>query len=30
MKTIKITVKSLDNKKLKEIELPEAVFDYPY
>jgi large subunit ribosomal protein L4 len=27
---MKITVKSLDNKKLKEIELPEAVFDYPY
>ncbi len=27
---MKIPVKDLDNKKVKEIELPEAVFGYPY
>lgn len=27
---MKIAVKSLKNRKVKEIELPESVFDYPY
>lgn len=27
---MKITVKSLQNKKVREIEVPDAVFDYPY
>jgi large subunit ribosomal protein L4 len=27
---MKITVKNLQNKKVKEIELPEAIFGYPY
>ena len=27
---MKIEVKNLENKSLREIELPEAVFDYPY
>jgi large subunit ribosomal protein L4 len=27
---MKLTVKSLDNKKVREIDVPDAVFDYPY
>ena len=27
---MKLTVKSLDNKKVKDVEVPDAVFDYPF
>ena len=27
---MKVAVKNLDNKKVKDLDLPEAVFDYPY
>jgi large subunit ribosomal protein L4 len=27
---MKVTVKNLDNRKVREIDLPEEVFDYPY
>ena len=27
---MKVQVKSLDNKKVKDLDLPEAVFGYPY
>jgi len=27
---MKVAVKNLENKKVKDLELPEAVFDYPY
>jgi hypothetical protein len=27
---MKIAVKTLDNRQLRDIELPEAVFGYPY
>ena len=29
-RAMKVTVKNLSNRKVREIELPDAVFDYPY